>query len=237
MRERKNETFTVLRCLDDYSLQLVKNNDPKTVVKVISWLPPIDPAAFEKFDNASIAQNYKKENFIKKILFPDIYPNTLIDPNYRVLKLPQKKQHSSSHVMQTEEVVHTKSVRCKSCKYILGDLPFEKCGKCNEFYHEHCIAEKKRDSSITKTSKKADKNKTWTCFSCKNCAYCLSHENRETLVKEILFIVYLFRSIVSVAMKLIIPPAFMNYIRTTNLPSLPNSSAQIVPCATCAEAK
>jgi hypothetical protein len=181
MRERKNETLTVLRCLDDYSLHIIRNNDPKTVVKAVSWLPSIDPALLEKFDNTKILESYKRETFIKKVLFPEIYPKSLISPNYHMLKLPLKRQTSGQTVL-VETVVSTKSVRCKQCKYILGDLPYEKCGKCHEFYHEHCISEKKKDCVITKTSKKADKSKSWTCFGCKNCSYCLSHENRESLV-------------------------------------------------------
>lgn len=176
-----------MRVLDDYSLLMIKNNDSKTVVKISSYLPPLEPLIIERLDNLAIFNNYNKEVFTKKVLFPTLYPKNLIDVNYNSLRVAHKRTNTHKQTMVVEDPTITRNIRCKQCKYILGDLPYHKCNKCDEYFHDHCVEEKKPNPALElqKNNGKAEKRHSgnWLCKNCKNCSYCIGNSNREHLVK------------------------------------------------------
>ena len=173
--------------LDDYSLFIVKNNDSKTVVKISSFLPPLEPAIIERLDNVTLLQSFNKDIFVKKVLFPSIYPSNLIDSNFFSFGVPHQRIAINKNFLPEDPSI-TRNIRCKQCNYILGDLSYHKCHKCEEYSHDHCITAKKPNSladplrPLTKNDKK-NSNK-WVCNSCKSCSYCTSSTNKEYMVRE-----------------------------------------------------
>ena len=172
-----------MRVLDDYSLFIVKNNDSKTVVKISSFLPPLEISLIEGLDNLAILKHYNKENFIKQVLFPMIYPRNLIDVNYFTLKAAHKRVALTKQASLPEDSSGSRHIRCKQCNYILGHLSYHKCTKCDESFHDHCISEKKVQPNSSKAIAKPEKKHpvNWVCKNCKNCSYCASRNNRDQL--------------------------------------------------------
>jgi hypothetical protein len=176
-KDRKSENYTIFRNLDDFSLHMVKNNDSKTVIKTCSFIPTISQEILEGLDNLALGEKYHKETFIKRHLLPILYPDSLIDPNHRPSQ--NKPAPSVELDMLEEEKSVNKNSRCKTCNYIIHNFEFQKCSKCNEAYHDHCV---KKNNVSARSIKGSEKGKKWICDSCKNCTYCLSGSSRDSLV-------------------------------------------------------
>ena len=174
--------------LDDYSLFIVKNTDSKTFVKISSFLPPLEPVLIERLDNVALLQQYNKELFVKKVLFPKIYPSNLIDANFDSFNVPHQRVTITKNFHLMEDPNITSKIRCKQCNYILGDLSYHKCHKCDDYFHDHCITAKKPNSladplrPMTKNDKKTSNH--WVCNPCKSCSYCTSSTNKEYMVMK-----------------------------------------------------
>ena len=180
--------------MDDYSLLMMRNNESKTVIKTSSFLPPLDPGIIERLDNVILIQNYNKDMFIKRVLFPTIYTHNLIDSNFGCLGFPHKKPALNKHAAITDDPAVIRNTRCKQCNYILMDLPHHRCNKCCEYFHDHCVSTKKESTTaIAETNSKHhnghhhhkhDKRhaNVWICKSCKSCGYCTANTNRNYLV-------------------------------------------------------
>jgi hypothetical protein len=88
---------------------MVKNNDSRTVIKPCGFAPALSQSVFEKFENRSMGHSYNKEMFIKRYILPQLYPESLIDPNSNELVLEKEEE---SKAPDSEDISLAKNVRC-----------------------------------------------------------------------------------------------------------------------------
>ena len=76
-------------------------------------------------------------------------------------------------------------VRCKICKYIIGDLDVLYCEECASYYHFQCLP-----NHQYLPNKSSEIYKNWVCKDCSYCQICYNKTKKESMVLTLLSILY-----------------------------------------------
>lgn len=138
-------------------------------IKSLGTLPRFSPDWLYTVETLSqdILQDHQ---MIKAKLYPSYFPPDLIDQNTtRELLLTREMSITLDNALELTKAERM-HMRCKKCNFIISDLSYCVCLRCNDIYH-------KAQSCISDTIGRYKDSQNWICPNCKACEICYSKNN------------------------------------------------------------